>query len=139
MEQKLINKIVRRHYRLSLWIITAITLAILFYMSVAFIWDTRAVWSLIIGVLFSFASCTVYGSVWKCIAQHSFSGLTMFYLAAPALRMFVAALVILCYCLIIRERYAVFHFIFIFCAYYFALLIFDCIYFAKEEKRNKYK
>jgi len=36
----------------------------------------------------------------------------------------------------VHDRPVVVTFVLIFCAYYVALLIFDCVYFAKEEKRN---
>lgn len=139
MERKLINSIARRHYRSSLWIVVALTLVAFFAMSVALTWDIRLVWSITISVLFSLVTTVAYNSTWKSLAATSQSGLSRFYLAAPALRMLAAAMVILCYGVIVRERQAVLSFVLIFCIYYVALLIFDCMYFAKEEKRNKIK
>jgi hypothetical protein len=71
------------------------------------------------------------------VAHSSPASLTRFYLVAPAIRMMVAILVVVAYCLIVRQREAILHFVYIFLAFYVVLLIFDCIYFAQMEMRNK--
>lgn len=136
MDFKRIEKIVARYRQSSLWIIVGLTLVLLLAMSVIQSLRMETVWALIISVMFSFAASMVYCSVWKNIAKISFSSLTKFYLAAPFLRMLAAAAVILVYSVVVHDRPVVVTFVLIFCAYYVALLIFDCVYFAKEEKRN---
>jgi hypothetical protein len=130
-----IDSIARRYHKISLWIIVGLALASLFVMSV--VKDVTLLNSLMITVVFSLVSCIAYGSAWKSVAHSSPASLTRFYLVAPAIRMMVAILVVVAYCLIVRQREAILYFVYIFLAFYVVLLIFDCIYFAQMEMRNK--
>ena len=131
----IIDMTARRYNKISLWIIAALMLVTLFVMSV--MQNTTMLNSLIITAVYSFVSSSAYGNAWKGVARLSPTSLTKFYLAAPAIRMMVAILVVVGYCLIVRQREAILHFVYIFLSFYAVLLIFDCIFFAQIEKSNK--
>lgn len=130
-----IDKIAKRYHKISLWIIAGLTLVSLFAMSV--VNDVTMLNSLMITVVFSLVFCIAYGSAWKSVAHSSPASLTRFYLVAPAIRMMAAILVVVAYCLLVRQREAILHFVYVFLGFYVLLLIFDCVYFAKMEMRNK--
>lgn len=147
MDSKLIDEIGRRYYKLSLWVIVGISLMLLLMLSGTSHWNDSVLYAIIISAVFSFFTSVAYQASWKGIAKNSPSTLTKFYLAAPALRMMAAVLVILVYFVVNKNatnvdgspaiRGLMLSFTFIFLAYYVVLLVLDCVYFAKVEKRNK--
>ena len=147
MDSKLIDEIGRRYYKLSLWVIVGISLMLLLMLSGTSHWNDSVLYAIIISAVFSFITSVAYQASWKGIAKNSPSTLTKFYLAAPALRMMAAVLVILVYFVVNKNatnvdgspaiRGLMLSFTFIFLAYYVVLLVLDCVYFAKVEKRNK--
>ena len=147
MDSKLIDEIGRRYYKLSLWVIVGISLMLLLMLSGTSHWNDSVLYAIIISAVFSFITSVAYQASWKGIAKNSPSTLTKFYLAAPALRMMSAVLVILVYFVVNKNatnvdgspaiRGLMLSFTFIFLAYYVVLLVLDCVYFAKVEKRNK--
>ena len=125
----------RRYLKQSLWMIVGMALIVLAFMSIKF--STDLVNALIVTVLFSMISSITYGLVWKRIAVHSPAALTKFFLAAPAVRMVVAAVVMGVWCYVVRDTAAIKSFVLIFFVFYLILLVFDCVFFARQEKRNK--
>ena len=147
MDEKLIDEIGHRYYKLSLWIVVGISLIVLLVLGGSPLWSTSVLYAVLISAAFSFFTSVAYQASWKSIAKSSPSTLTKFYLAAPALRMMAAVLVILVYYIVNRNatnydgspaiRGLMLSFTLIFLAYYVAMLILDCVYFANVEKRNK--
>ncbi|MBQ5511862.1 MAG: hypothetical protein IIT94_12190 [Prevotella sp.] len=147
MEANLINEIGHKYYKLSLWIIVGLSLMFLLLLGGTSYWNTSMLYAILISAVFSFFTSVAYIASWKGIAKNSPSTLTKFYLVAPALRMMAAVLVILIYYVVNRNatnydgspaiRGLMLSFTFIFLAYYVAMLILDCVYFATIEKRNK--
>ncbi len=135
MDETLIKQITKRYYIYSLRIIVGIALLSLLVISVGFS-ATAFTTPLVVSVLFSILSSLGYGAAWRSVAKSSPSNLTKLYLASSVFRLLLAAVVVIVYCLIKKEREAILDFIFIFCTYYVALLIFDCVYFAKVEKHT---
>ncbi|MDO4160341.1 MAG: hypothetical protein Q4D41_07785 [Prevotellaceae bacterium] len=138
MNELMIKSAASKYYKFSLLMIAGVTIAILIYSSIMSLISILAN-ALLVSILFSLFSSFAYGRSWKSMARMSQSGLTKFYLAAPALRLIAAAAVVLVYSLIVHERQPIIHFVSVFCAYYVVLLIFDCVYFAKVELRKKNK
>ena len=147
MEAKEIDAIGHKYYKLSLWIIAGLTLLMLLLLGGSPYWNSSVLNAILISAAFSFLTSIAYEASWKGIAKSSPSSLTKFYLAAPALRMMAAVLLVLVYFIVNRSatnvdgtpaiRSMMLKFTFIFLAYYIALLVLDCVYFAKVEKRNK--
>lgn len=147
MDAKLIDGIGHRYYKLSLWVIVGLSLLALLLIGCSPYWGSDVLNAILISAAFSFLTSIAYEAAWKGIAKNSPSTLTKFYLAAPALRMMAAVLVILVYYVLNRNatntdgspaiRRLMLSFTFIFLAYYVVLLVLDCVYFAKVEKRNK--
>ena len=147
MDAKLIDEIGHRYYKLSLWIVVGISLIVLLVLGGSPLWSTSVLYAVLISAVFSFFTSVAYQASWKGIAKSSPSTLTKFYLAAPALRMMAAVVVILVYYIVNKNatnydgspaiRGLMLSFTLIFLAYYVAMLILDCVYFANVEKRNK--
>lgn len=147
MDAKLIDEIGHRYYKLSLWIVVGISLIVLLVLGGSPLWSTSVLYAVLISAAFSFFTSVAYQASWKGIAKSSPSTLTKFYLAAPALRMMAAVVVILVYYIVNKNatnydgspaiRGLMLSFTLIFLAYYVAMLILDCVYFANVEKRNK--
>lgn len=147
MEAKEIDAIGHKYYKLSLWIIAGLTLSMLLLLGGSPYWNSSVLNAILISAAFSFLTSIAYEASWKGIAKSSPASLTKFYLAAPALRMMAAVLLVLVYFIVNRSatnvdgtpaiRGMMLKFTFIFLAYYIALLVLDCVYFAKVEKRNK--
>ena len=147
MDEKLIDEIGHRYYKLSLWIVVGISLIVLLVLGGSPLWSTSVLYAVLISAAFSFFTSVAYQASWKGIAKNSPSTLTKFYLAAPALRMMAAVVVILVYYIVNKNatnydgspaiRGLMLSFTLIFLAYYVAMLILDCVYFANVEKRNK--
>ncbi len=136
MDETLISRISKKYYKYSLRIIVGIALLSLLVVSVRFSISTFAV-PLVVSVLFSLLSSWGYGAAWRGVAKSSPNNLTKLYLASSIFRLLLAGIVVIIYCLINKgKREVIFEFIIIFCTYYVALLIFDCIYFAKVEKHT---
>ncbi len=131
----LVQSTFRRYLKMSLWIIVGLALIVLALMSICY--NPSLLNALIVTVLFSMFSSITYGLAWKRIVRSSPSALTKFFLAAPAVRMIVAAIVMGVWCYIVREPSAIKSFVLLFFAFYLILLVFDCVFFARQEKRNK--
>ena len=91
----------------------------------------------IVSVVFSLIASIVYGQCWCSVAKSSPTSLAKFYLVASILRMMAALLVVLISLFILRpDKNAILGFTAVFVIFYVILLIFDCIYFSRIEKKN---
>lgn len=136
MEQ--INRIAKRYYKVSLWLIFGLTVVILLVMQ--YLQATKLVNALVISALSSLVSSIAYIQSWKVVAARSANTLGKFYIAASALRMLAALVVVIIAMLFMRDdKMALFGFAAMFASFYLVMLAFDCIYFAQVEKMNNLK
>lgn len=91
---------------------------------------------LVVSAIFSLAASTAYGEAWKAVAKSSPANLARFYLAALVLKLMAGTLVFLIYVLVC-DKQNILGFTAIFALFYVVLLVFDCIYFARVEKKNR--
>ena len=128
-----------RYKQISLWLTAGMALAILFACRVSASCDNifpQLVNPLVVGALFSLVCSTAYGEAWQAIAKSSPANLAKFYLAASAMKMMAAAVVFLIY-VVVCDKQNILGFAAIFVLFYVVLLVFDCIFFARVEKKSK--
>ncbi len=138
MEKEQVRQISRRYKQISLWLTAGVALAILFACRVSAQCDSilpHVVNPLAVSAIFSLVCSTAYGEAWQAIAKSSPANLAKFYLAASALKMMAAAVTFLVY-VMVCDKSEILGFAFIFILFYIVLLVFDCIYFARVEKKN---
>lgn len=134
-----IKQINIKYKQISLWLTAAMTLIILFACRVSAQCDdmiAQVVNPLVVSALFSIIASTAYGEAWKAIAKSSPANLAKFYLAALVIKMVAGSLVFLVYVLLC-DKQNILGFTAIFALFYVALLVFDCIYFARVEKKSR--
>lgn len=134
-----IKQINIKYKQVSLWLTAAMTLIILFACRVSAQCDdmiAQVVNPLVVSALFSIIASTAYGEAWKAIAKSSPANLAKFYLAALVIKMVAGTLVFLVYVLLC-DKQNILGFTAIFALFYVALLVFDCIYFARVEKKSR--
>lgn len=134
-----IKQINIKYKQISLWLTAAMTLIILFACRVSAQCEdmiAQVVNPLVVSALFSIIACTAYGEAWKAIAKSSPANLAKFYLAALVIKMVAGTLVFLVYVLLC-DKQNILGFTAIFALFYVALLVFDCIYFARVEKKSR--
>lgn len=128
-----------RYKQISLWLTAAVALAVLFACRLSAQCDdmiAQVVNPLVVSAIFSLVASTAYGEAWKAVAKSSPANLAKFYLAAMMLKMMVGVLVFLIYVLVC-DKQNILGFTAIFALFYVVLLVFDCIYFARVEKKNR--
>ncbi len=134
-----IKQINIKYKQISLWLTAAMTLIILFACRVSAQCDdmiAQVVNPLVVSALFSIIASTAYGEAWKAIAKSSPANLAKFYLVALVIKMVAGTLVFLVYVLLC-DKQNILGFTAIFALFYVALLVFDCIYFARVEKKSR--
>lgn len=134
-----IKQINIKYKQISLWLTAVMTLIILFACRVSAQCDdmiAQVVNPLVVSALFSIIASTAYGEAWKAIAKSSPANLAKFYLAALVIKMVAGTLVFLVYVLLC-DKQNILGFTAIFALFYVALLVFDCIYFARVEKKSR--
>ncbi len=139
MEKQQIQQIARKYKQISLWITAGVSLAILFGCRVSVQCDSivsQVVNPLAVSVIFSLVCSIAYGEAWQSIAKSSPANLAKFYLAASALKMMAAAVTFLIY-VMVCDKSTIVGFAAIFMLFYIILLVFDCIYFARVEKKSR--
>ena len=127
-----------RYKQISLWLTAAVALAVLFACRLSAQCDdmiAQVVNPLVVSAIFSLIASTAYGEAWKAIAKSSPANLAKFYLAAMVLKMMAGVLVFLIY-ILVCDRQNILGFTAIFALFYVVLLVFDCIYFSRVEKKN---
>ena len=128
-----------RYKQISLWLTAAVALAVLFACRLSAQCDdmiAQVVNPLVVSAIFSLVASTAYGESWKAVAKSSPANLAKFYLAAMMLKMMAGVLVFLIYVLVC-DKQNILGFTAIFALFYVVLLVFDCIYFARVEKKNR--
>lgn len=128
-----------RYKQISLWLTAAVALAVLFACRLSAQCDdmiAQVVNPLVVSAIFSLVASTAYGEAWKAVAQSSPANLAKFYLAALVLKLMAGTLVFLIYVLVC-DKQNILCFTAIFALFYVVLLVFDCIYFARVEKKNR--
>lgn len=128
-----------RYKQISLWLTAAVALAVLFACRLSAQCDdmiAQVVNPLVVSAIFSLVASTAYGEAWKAAAKSSPANLAKFYLAAMMLKMMAGVLVFLIYVLVC-DKQNILGFTAIFALFYVVLLVFDCIYFARVEKKNR--
>ena len=128
-----------RYKQISLWLTAAVALAVLFACRLSAQCDdmvAQGVNPLVVSAIFSLVASTAYGEAWKAVAKSSPANLAKFYLAALVLKLMAGTLVFLIYVLVC-DRQNILGFTAIFALFYVVLLVFDCIYFARVEKKNR--
>lgn len=128
-----------RYKQISLWLSAAVALAVLFACRLSAQCDdmiAQVVNPLVVSAIFSLVASTAYGEAWKAVAKSSPANLAKFYLAAMMLKMMAGVLVFLIYVLVC-DKQNILGFTAIFALFYVVLLVFDCIYFARVEKKNR--
>ena len=128
-----------RYKQISLWLTAAVALAVLFVCRLSAQCDdmiAQVVNPLVVSAIFSLVASTAYGEAWKAVAKSSPANLAKFYLAAMMLKMMAGVLVFLIYVLVC-DKQNILGFTAIFALFYVVLLVFDCIYFARVEKKNR--
>lgn len=134
-----IKQINIKYKQISLWLTAAMTLIILFACRGSAQCEdmiAQVVNPLVVSALFSIIASTAYGEAWKAIAKSSPANLAKFYLAALVIKMVAGTLVFLVYVLLC-DKQNILGFTAIFALFYVALLVFDCIYFARVEKKSR--
>ena len=127
-----------RYKQISLWLTAAVALAVLFACRLSAQCDDmidQVVNPLVVSAIFSLVASTAYGEAWKAVAKSSPANLAKFYLAAMMLKMMAGVLVFLIYVLVC-DKQNILGFTAIFALFYVVLLVFDCIYFSRVEKKN---
>lgn len=139
MDINLIDNTSRRYCKYGIWLISALTFAVIIAISVNWL-DISLVSALAVSALYSIIVNLAYGSLWKRIAKSAPGTMAKFYLAASALRLITAALVVIVVCVINRsDKELIRNFIFVFFAFYLVMLVFDSVFFARIEKNNNLK
>ncbi len=128
-----------RYKQISLWLTAAVALAVLFVCRLSAQCDdmiAQVVNPLVVSAIFSLVASTAYGEAWKAVAKSSPVNLAKFYMAALVIKMVAGTLVFLIYVLVC-DKQNILGFTAIFALFYVVLLVFDCIYFARVEKKNR--
>lgn len=128
-----------RYKQISLWLTAAVALAVLFACRLSAQCDdmiAQVVNPLVVSAIFSLVASTAYGEAWKAAAKSSPANLAKFYMAALVIKMVAGTLVFLIYVLVC-DKQNILGFTAIFALFYVVLLVFDCIYFARVEKKNR--
>lgn len=133
-----ITAIARQYNKVSLWIIFGSVLMGLLIMQA--LQEYALVDALCIGAVFSAVCNICYGLSWKTVAKNSPINLGKFYLAGAAIRMILALVVIIIAVFMLRpDSVAILGFTAVFAAFYVIMLVYDCIFFARIEKKNNVK
>ncbi len=128
-----------RYKQISLWLTAAVALAVLFACRLSAQCDdmiAQVVNPLVVSAIFSLVASNAYGEAWKAVAKSSPANLAKFYMAALVIKMVAGTLVFLIYVLVC-DKQNILGFTAIFALFYVVLLVFDCIYFARVEKKNR--
>lgn len=123
------------YLRLVFWVIGFAMLGILLGMSVCR--DTSLAVALAVSVAFSVISCLAFARLWRTVALKSPTVLTKFYLASSVVRMLAGAMVVIVYCLLVRNRTDIIQFAVVFSIFYLLILIVDCVFFSRLERNNR--
>ncbi len=127
--------IAKKYYQRGLWITFGLTLIMLMAAQVG----RHAEWisAIVAAALFTLLTTIAYALCWHKVASKSETALGKFYIAASAIRMMAAFLVVLVFVLAAGSKSSAITFAIVFVIFYTVMLVFDTVYFAQVEKRNK--
>lgn len=135
--EKHIEKIIRRYNALSLCIVAALSAVIISVMRG--LCDLAVEAALVVSVVYSLTFNYIYGYCWKKIIVDSSDTVAKYYLAAMTIRLLSAALILTAYCMIVKERVPIIHFVVVFSIFYLMMIIYDTAFFAIVERKNLIK
>ena len=139
MRLQYIRQVDIKYKQISLWLTAGVALTILFACRLSAQCEdiiAQVVNPLIVSALFSLVASTAYSEAWKAIAKSSPANLAKFYLAALVVKLMAGILVFLIYVLVCDKQY-ILGFTAIFALFYIVLLVFDCVYFTRVEKKGR--
>lgn len=133
-----IEAIERKYNKISIWLISGLTLGGLL-LAQALVHTNFTTPLIISAVVFSILN-SLYGKSWKAIAIKSPNVLGKFYLIGSMVRMFATLTAIVVGVLIYRQnKEMTIAYVAVFVVFYLVTLVFDSVYFFQVEKNNKNK
>ncbi len=133
-----IEAIERKYNKISIWLISGLTLGGLL-LAQALVHTNFTTPLIISAVVFSILN-SLYGKSWKAIAIKAPNVLGKFYLIGSMVRMFATLTAIVVGVLIYREnKEMTIAYVAVFVVFYLVTLVFDSVYFFQVEKNNKNK
>lgn len=138
MENNRIHSVAQRYKKYTLWLNAALVLIALFACRVSPSCDEiipQVLYPIVVSVVFTFVSSAIYIVSWKSVAMSSPANLAKFYLVGSALKMLLAVATFLVY-VVVCSKANILPFTLVFLVFYVVFLVFDCLYFAKVEKKN---
>lgn len=131
-----IDKVSRTYGKISLWLISGLTLAGLLITQA--LMRSNFIIPLVINSVFYLVINIFYGKAWKAIASSSPNSLGKFYMAGSMAKMFITLAAVIIGAIVWRNnKEMLVAFVSVFVAFYLANLILDSVYFFKVEKNNK--
>ena len=138
MDVNFIEQTSKRYCKYGIWLTTTLTLLALGAMGLNFL-EMASLSAIVVSAIYSLVVIFAYCAAWKGVATTSPSNMTKFYLAASGIRFITAALVVIAYCLLSKDKVIIRNFVLLFFAYYAIMLVFDSVFFARVEKCNNLK
>lgn len=133
-----IEAIERKYNKISIWLISGLTLGGLL-LAQALVHTNFTTPLIISAVVFSILN-SLYGKSWKAIAIKAPNVLGKFYLIGSMVRMFATLTAIVVGILIYRQnKEMTIAYVAVFVVFYLVTLVFDSVYFFQVEKNNKNK
>lgn len=131
-----IDKVSRTYGKISLWLISGLTLAGLLIAQA--LMRSNFIIPLVVSAVFYLVINIFYGKAWKAIACSSPNSLGKFYMAGSMAKMFITLAAVIIGAIVWRNnKEMLVAFVSVFVAFYLANLILDSAYFFKVEKNNK--
>jgi hypothetical protein len=134
MQTANIDTLAKNYLKRSQWVVVGLTLAGFLVMSI--VRDTSLVVTLCVSAVFMLVCTQVHGHWWHSVARQSPGSLAKFYLASSILRMLAAVVVYVVLVMLAHDRASILWRTLVFVIFYVCLLVFDCVYFARVEKKN---
>lgn len=126
------------YHKVLLWIIATVT--IIAFLAEQIVQTNAFTLSIVFSAVYFLVVMMLNGKCWCKAARQSSNTLTRFYFASSAVRMLLAFVVVLVGAFMLRaDKTQTLGFALIFAAYYVLLLIFDCIFFSRIEKKHLIK
>ena len=129
-----IDSIAKRYWKVAIWILVALTILGLFLIQIVQLQILTT--SLVFSLIYSVGVTLLYSICWRSIAHRSPCKLGLYYIVSSVLQMILALVIILMgIFFIFDDLYSIFGFTVIFVCFYLVVLVYNCIYFARIEKK----
>lgn len=138
MDTRIISKIQRQYHKYGIWLNASLALLVMGGIALGWL-SLNLTQALVVCVAYMLLTNLLHGIAWKHMAARSHSVLAKFYMASSVLRLFVAAAVIVIFCLVVGDREAILRFVILFFVFYVVMLVFDSVFFFRIEKCNNVK